>query len=583
MSHFRSCGIFLAAMLMNLGFMPDGKCQQASGAAEGVGGITFINGSLMFPPGANDYNRAIILTQTVPGVTQLESYLIWKDLEPQKDVWNVKALDESLQLCEEHHLGMLVLPWIMTAPAWFKSTPGYAELTDMQTGARADSLSPWAPATLIAYDHFYQALASRYKNRISIIKLGCAGSTFGEVGLSISDHPYACGDPYARADFQKRMIEKYGGMDRLNRAWGTSLASESAITFPDPEHHTAERVRWVDFISWMQESEVRNMVSFLKIIRRYFPSVPLDIPLGFGSDLARDGCDRTAICRAAADFKPVAIRSTHGSFNRNPPPLAYWFYKRMAPVCHSLGIGFGTEPPGGDLTHNELLRQYFEDASAGVSFVYHYYQNYHQAPDVIGEYKRVLRPGEFSQVDIGVLYPSTQMIVDMTFFPDGQREFCDMGRKYFDYDLVDENMIDWGMLRGYKVLVQTGGKVFKESTLLAMTDWLKAGGILITDGPPLWEALDGRREIAAGWLLDEDKSAAVPGAHVYCIGRGRLYSIDARGMTDYVPKVNGVLAHCANGPLHGYHGKDDGTCVTDFPSGRLVFNTKTLGTEFLAR
>jgi hypothetical protein len=567
---------------MTAAFAWNGQCAEPEPVVGSAGSqVTFISGDLVFPARGGVNNWGTLTQQTVPGVTYMESYLMWSNLEPRKDDWDFKDLDQYLDLCEQRHMKLLVLPWIMTAPDWFKSTPGYAPMTDMQTGAQADFLSPWAPATLVVYDHFYKALAEHCKDRLGIIKLGCAGSTFGEVGLSIADHPYPCGDPYARADFHKRMLDKYGTLASLNSAWGTHFVRASDITFPDPADHASQPVRWVDFIRWIEQSQVRNMTSYLTIIRRYFPDTWLDIPLGFGSDQPRDGCDRTAICRAAAAFKPVTIRSTHGSFNRNPPPAAYWFYKRIAPICHDLQIGFGTEPPGGDLTYHELQRQFFEDASAGVSYVFHYYQNYHQSPDVIGEYKRILRPKELPQVDIGVLYPSTQMIVDMTDFPKGQRQFCDLGRKYFDYDLVDENMIDWGLLTHYKVLIHTGGHLFRPETLDAMTKWLREGGTLITFGMPDWGALTGDRKVAGTWLSDNEPPVNSPGLHACTVGRGRIVSIDAGNIPDYVVKANGALATVAShSELHGYHGIDDGTDVTEFPDGRLVFNTKTLATSF---
>jgi hypothetical protein len=72
------------------------------------------------------------------------------------------------------------------------------------------------------------------------------------------------------------------------------------------------------------------------------------------------------------------------------------------------------------------------------------------------------------------------------------------------------------------------------------------------------------------------------------VGRGRLYSIVAGGIPDYALKVNDALtviakAQPAGAPLNGFHGKDDGKYVTDFPSGRLVFDTKTLATEFVPK
>jgi hypothetical protein len=59
----------------------------------------------------------------------------------------------------------------------------------------------------------------------------------------------------------------------------------------------------------------------------------------------------------------------------------------------------------------------------------------------ISDYKRILRPGRRAIVDIAVLYPTTQMMLDMTGFPVGQIAFCAQGRAHFDYDLVDENMV----------------------------------------------------------------------------------------------------------------------------------------------
>ena len=563
--------------------------------------VPFINGGLTIPSWKQTNNRGVILQQTVPGVTHVEAYLFWRYLEPEQDQWDFREFDEMLALCRERRLRMLILPWVMYTPAWFRQTADYVPLVNMQTGKAVDHLSPWAPGTLAAYDHFYAGMARRYLDRIAIIKLGYPGSVFGEVGLSIGGSSflpggslyeklpqdpaawtagYWCGDRFARADFREQMLQKYGTLARLNAAWGTAFAADAALEFPDPARRGAERVRWLDFVTWLQDSQTRNLVKILRVVRKHFPSTMLDIPLGFGSDMPSDGCDRTGICRAAAEFKPVTIRSTHASFNREGFPRAYWFYKRMAPVAHRYGAGFGTEPPGGDVKTRELLRQYFEDASAGANYIFHYFQNYHVCPDVVGDYKRILRPQEQSLVDIGVLYPTTQMILDMSHAPAGQLQFCAEGRDCFDYDLVDENMIGWDWLKSYKVLLHTSGQVFRSATLPALGKWLEAGGILVTHGAPRWEDELGRQEIAAGWLAHEDTAAARPGVRVYRVGRGRIYAAEAADkIPAYLAKVVGVLN--ALPPLHGCDGKADGIYTTDFPDGQLRFNTTTLETTFV--
>ena len=71
------------------------------------------------------------------------------------------------------------------------------------------------------------------------------------------------------------------------------------------------------------------------------------------------------------------------------------------------------------------------------------------------------------------------MLLDMTHFPgghQGQIPFCSLGREYFDYDVVDENMIGWGHMAHYRVLVHTSGVVYREATLRAIDAWLRADG-----------------------------------------------------------------------------------------------------------
>ncbi|MCL5271085.1 MAG: family 14 glycosylhydrolase [bacterium] len=573
--------------------------------------IPFIIGALDIPEMWHHGNRGVMENQLVPGLTHIEAWVYWRPLEPSKDQWDFREFDAMLALSREKGLKFLVLPWLMYAPEWFKKSPDYTPLTEMRTGKSVDVLSPWAPGTLAAYDHFFAELARRYNDSIDILKFSYPGSDFGEVGMLLGSKGflpggmryeflpqdpeawkagYWCGDRFARADFRERMLEKYGDLNRLNAAWSTRFDGAAAIEYPDPDRRGNERRRWLDFMTWYQETQVRNMAKFLKIIRNHFPDTFMDIPLGYGSDMPSDGDDRTAIIRAAADFKPLTIRSTHGSVNRAPMPRAYWFYKRMAPLAHRLGLSFCTEPPGGDLKYPELQRQYFEDASAGANLIFQYFQNFHLRPNVVEEYKRVLRPQERSLVDIGVLYPSTQMLLDMNHFPgwpEGQIRFCDLGREFFDYDVVDENMIGWDRLADYRVLLHTNGLVYREATLRAIDRWLRAGGILVTCGAPRWEDWDGAKTIATAWRANEDPTPA-PGVRVWRVGKGRLFTADETAMPEYLARVVRILAHVTGAPgadssLHGFDGKADSKWVTEFPDGRLVFDAQSLVTQFIKK
>jgi len=259
-----------------------------------------------------------------------------------------------------------------------------------------------------------------------------------------------------------------------------------------------------------------------------------------------------------------------------------------------LNVGFGTEPPGGDLKYPEICRQYFEDASAGATLIFHYYQNFHLRPasapraQAISDYKRILRPARRAIVEIAVLYPTTQMMLDMTGFPAGQIAFCAEGRAHFDYDLVDENMVGWDLLRRYRVLLHTSGKIFRQSTLSGIDHWIRAGGVMITLGDPNWQSLETQRTTASAWMLPQ-KEKAVPtlhtagGVRVFGLDKGMILAIPAGSIPDYLTKLIALLAALTATQLHGlqaFKAQSDGNYDTVFPDGRLTFNTRNFETNF---
>ena len=575
-------------------------CAGAACAADGkttaydpkrIADVLFVNGGLLVPKSSRSpNNRGVITDQTLPGMTHIECYLDWPLMEPQKDVWNTDDFDQMIALSGKYGLKMLVLPCLCNPPDWMKGTDYFTPVQDSNTGESANYFSPWAPSTSRAYDHFYAGLASRYRDKIDIIKFPI------EIGLIVSLAPgeltahkgFWCGDPYARADFRDRMLAKYGDLAKLNAAWGTTFAAPADIAYPNKDNRALEPRRWVDFLTWYQESQTRAMERELAIIHKHFPGKLIDIPMGYGEDCQTDGCDRTGVPVAAAAYGPTLIRSTHAGFNRNRWPQAYWFYKRMAPTCHRVGIAFGTEPPGGNLSYAEVQRAVFEAASAGANHIFQYYQNYHRTPQpgmtphIIDDYKQTLRPYENTLVDVGVLYPTTQQMLDLTGDPDGQLEFCAKGRGYFDYDIVDENMIGWNRLADYRVLVQTSGTIFRDSSLPAIDRWLRGGGVLVTRGVPAWKDLSGGDRISAGWRTHEDASAQTTGVHVLRVGKGTVYAIDAPDVTTYVKATVSVLSSVSSSrPLHGFKPVDDGTWMTEFPDGKLICDSTTFAMKFM--
>jgi hypothetical protein len=184
------------------------------------------------------------------------------------------------------------------------------------------------------------------------------------------------------------------------------------------------------------------------------------------------------------------------------------------------------------------------------------------------------------------------MMLDMTGFPVGQIAFCSEARANFDYDLVDENMVGWDLLRRYRVLLHTSGKIFRQSTLSGIDHWIRAGGVMITFGDPNWQSLETQRMAAAAWMVPQKGNAAAPptvhqagGDQVFGLDKGMILAIPAGGIPDHLTKLVALLAVLTStqGKLHalqGFKAQSDGKYDTIFPDGRLTFDTITRNTNF---
>ncbi len=548
--------------------------------------IRFVTGALMLPDFPDMNNRGVITDQLVDGHTHVEAYLFWRTLEPQPDVWRWDTVDEYLALMTRYGQRMLPFPWLMYAPDWFVRSPRYVPLREMRTGQTVDLLSPWAPGTWWAYDHFYAQLAKRYHKHFDIILIALPSSDYGEAGYPMGAANFApgigfgmlfpqdpqawrhgmwCGDPFARKDFQHTVRTRYRSLSRLNNAWNTAYTSWNDIQMPAQEtrHRTVQA--WLDLTEWYTESQVRSAMRALSIVRKYFPHAYLEIALGNGCDRIEYGVDRSRLCRAVAEFGNAGVRSTHASNNRNAQPNAYWFYQRMAPICHAYGGGFGTEPPGGDLTLAEMRRQLFEDSSVGLDLFYTYYQNWHVMPQLSQIWTASSFLPDRARISVAMLFPNTQMALDLSEFPEGQLEAFNALRPVTDLGVVDEQMIRWKLHADLRILINTSGSIFPADCLRALALWVQRGGLFIDcTAKPI-------RDIQERiWLLSPDERRPLIQS-----GRGRVIRLQPDNAR-YTAIADIIRSeHSRNGPLAGVNPRDDGWWRTQFSSGWLAYHPIT--------
>jgi hypothetical protein len=52
------------------------------------------------------------------------------------------------------------------------------------------------------------------------------------------------------------------------------------------------------------------------------------------------------------------------------------------------------------------------------------------------------------------------------------------------------------------------GKIFHQSTLIGIDQWIRGGGIMITFGDPNWQSLETQHMTAAAWMVRQKGNAA---------------------------------------------------------------------------
>ncbi|MGD0898064.1 MAG: family 14 glycosylhydrolase, partial [Thermoguttaceae bacterium] len=284
---------------------------------------------------------------------------------------------------------------------------------------------------------------------------------------------YWCADELARAAFRRAMLGKYGGLDALNRAWGTAFSPESAIDYP---RSVETRRAWLDFVRWYLDSMRDYAREVAKAANRHFPDTIKMFPLGAGDEDPRVGQDNTALVKMAAEER-VQIRSTHGGF-RPFAANASSQLARIATAAKFYGAAFWSEPPS-QITPEGEVGRIFESICCGASGFWDWHANPVQpkAQEVFRQYRRLM-VFDPPVVEVAVLFPQTYHYLQPKVpFPGLFLELGQELRDFVHFDIVDENLVADGALARYRYLIHLEGTVFEQSTVKKIAAWVEAGGV----------------------------------------------------------------------------------------------------------
>lgn len=528
------------------------------------------------------------------GLDAYEDYIAWGMVEPREGEFDFSHHERVCRMIGEAGLAYMPYIWCHVPPAWLRADPRVTLMRCSAHGRSCNMLSIFDPRTIGWYERFYRALHARMGSRTRET-YACILGPYGEGNYPL---PYAdwvlrlghchegfwCGDTHALPAFRDAMRRKYGSVERLNGAWHTQLASFDEVVFPDETTRGSipsqvrrppwERRRWLDFIRWYHDALIdfagRSADMAAGVFGRERIAVKPGGNAGWMNPLSWGTYCPGFAKMAGARAMPVQSADSRG---------AYWADKWSSTACAFYGCEYRTEAAG-QLDAREFMKRAFTDASCGSTRLFTYELDRHLS----GSLEVVhLYTGERGRTDIALLAPTTTYYLNGDVMPAvnaGMRL-----RDFFDYDVLDELLIDDGVLdsrerRGrkgggaarprYRVLVALDCAVVEAAVLERIQAWVRAGGTLVwAAGAPVQDV-----EGNTSWEVNPKPGEKPHADGSLARGKGRLFRVTAD--SDDVARVVARLDREAgrDGSYLAGHldGRADGVWITEFGTRLLLLN-----------
>ncbi len=433
------------------------------------------------------------------GVTSIQTYIFWKDIEKEPGVYDWSQYDEEVRIYQEYDLKwtpFIILGPYYTSPDWVRKATGERYYKCLEHGRNSKIISLWNQELRPFIERFMAAFAAHYvpKNVLESVLLGITGDygeaiypVFGNWPLAYHTHyGFWCGDDLAVSDYQCFLQERYGTVQRLNIELKTGFLSIDAIC-PVLRKYATEK-QWLVQMEWYRKSINDDAAFWLKSAKAHFSDLPIYLCTG-GRGNSCEGSDFSLQAKSCASFD-ARIRITNESSDYF---VNFISTRLVASACKFYGIGYGFEPCSAT-TPKGMVTRIFNVLSSGAEQLFDYVMNNLELKEeavskkesfaVLEKYMPLLqseRLGE-PQVDVAVLIPNTQWTLDGETYPAPFIEKTRQLRSLIDFDFVDERMIADGALTRYRYLVTYFTSIVDGATIANVVDWVKSGGIFITTG-----------------------------------------------------------------------------------------------------
>lgn len=455
----------------------------------------------------------------VLGFTSIESYLIWRRIEPEQEgVFDFSFYDAVVNRLKEYGLKwfpLLVVGSAYALPDWFAESDENVGFRCVEHGLENPIQSIWSPHHKRHVTRVLKAIGEHYEpmNVLEGVRLGPsgnygesqypAGGNWGLRGDAMHIHiGWWAGDPYALADWRRWLQERYGDIAALNAAWdGAAYTGFDTVEITLPQVIRSRRQR-LDFTQWYTDSMSNWCAWWAQEARAALPNTPMYQSAG-GWGFREAGTDYAAQAKAMVPLNG-GIRLTNETDNFEQNCCA----TRMAiTAARHYGIPIGTEPASSH-TARGMAGRLFSLLGVNGSHFFTYQGNIFNHPMAIESWLNTLpmmdRRGS-PLVEVALYYPETMNQYEDAAF----RHLYAWGfnpramelRRVVDVDYVDEHLIREGFLDKYKALVFVWGNVIEADVLAAMDAWMRRGGMILYPSFPrgALETVEGDPSMFARW------------------------------------------------------------------------------------
>jgi beta-galactosidase len=153
----------------------------------------------------------------------------WALVEPRPGEYDFSSIDRTLDLAHRHGIKVDLATGTASPPPWFTRVHPDAVLVDShgtpRTHGARQAFCPSSPAFREAAARLCSRMVERYRDHPAVV--------MWHVSNEYGDHNYHCFCDVSAEAFRRWLEARYGSLDTLNHAWGTTVWSQQYTDWLD--------------------------------------------------------------------------------------------------------------------------------------------------------------------------------------------------------------------------------------------------------------------------------------------------------------------------------------------------------------